>query len=147
MNNIRQAKKEDISRISEILIFTKRLKYRSIFQNDKVSFGEMQVLPIATELLENKAILDTYWVYDNEFVKGLIRIEENEVIELYVDTFFERQGIGRKLLEFAIQEKSVDNLWVLEENKSAISFYSNNGFMLSDEQKPEDGTYIVKMIR
>ena len=38
---IRRATIEDASRIAEILIFTKRMNYRKIFQNDKVSFGEI----------------------------------------------------------------------------------------------------------
>ena len=38
---IRQANIDDAPRIAEILVFTKRMNYREIFQNDKVSFGEM----------------------------------------------------------------------------------------------------------
>ena len=34
MQEIRRANKEDISRIAEILVFTKRVSYRPIFQND-----------------------------------------------------------------------------------------------------------------
>lgn len=41
---LRKAGNMDISRIAEILIFTKRTTYRSIFKNDNVSFNEMQVL-------------------------------------------------------------------------------------------------------
>lgn len=44
MQNIRKAALQDVSRIAEILVFTKRLNYRPIFQNDLVSFGEMQEL-------------------------------------------------------------------------------------------------------
>lgn len=47
MASIRKATLQDVSRIAEILIFTKRMNYRFIFRNDKVSFGEMQVLPLA----------------------------------------------------------------------------------------------------
>lgn len=35
---IRKAKVEDISRIAEILVFVKRMDYRSIFNNDDYSF-------------------------------------------------------------------------------------------------------------
>lgn len=35
---IRSVRVEDASRIAEILIFTKRMNYRQIFENDKVSF-------------------------------------------------------------------------------------------------------------
>lgn len=35
---IRKARKEDISRIAEILVFVKRIKFRPIFQDDDFSF-------------------------------------------------------------------------------------------------------------
>ena len=50
---IRHATIADASRIAEILIFTKRMNYRKIFQNDKVSFGEMQVYPLAKNYIDN----------------------------------------------------------------------------------------------
>ena len=43
---IRKATKEDASRLAEIQIYAKRYSYRSIFQNDEVSFNEMQVLSL-----------------------------------------------------------------------------------------------------
>ena len=46
---IRKATINDISRIAEILVFVKRMNYRSIFNDDSVSFGEIQVLPVAEE--------------------------------------------------------------------------------------------------
>ncbi len=44
---IRKARLDDISRIAEILVFVKRIKFRPIFQNDDYSFGELQVLNVA----------------------------------------------------------------------------------------------------
>ena len=76
---IRPAVTEDISRIAEILIFTKRSAYRSIFQNDHVSFGEMQVLPLAETYLENPEKLNDYFKYYNELLVALSI--ENKVIE------------------------------------------------------------------
>ena len=46
-------------------------------------------------------ILEHIWVYDDGFVKGLIHIEGKQIRELYVDSFFENQGIGAELIEFA----------------------------------------------
>ena len=76
---IRQATTADASRIAEILIFTKRVNYRNIFCNDKVSFGEMQVYPLAQRYMDNPQELDGIWVYDDEFVKGMIHISENQI--------------------------------------------------------------------
>lgn len=149
MSYIRKAEKQDIGRIAEILIFTKRMHYRSIFQNDKVSFGEMHVLSLANEYLDDLGKLDSIWVFVDEFVKGLIHIEGKNVKELYVDTFFQGEGIGGELIDFAIKEFEADNLWVLEKNSTAIEFYQKHGFVLTGERKLEKGTteYIVKMKR
>ena len=46
---IRKAEKKDISRIAEILVFDKRMNYRSIFKNDDYSFHVLQVLDVAKE--------------------------------------------------------------------------------------------------
>ena len=146
---IRQATIADASRIAEILIFTKRVNYRSIFCNDKVSFGEMQVYPLAKRYIDNPQELDEIWVYDDEFVKGMIHISENQILELYVDFFFENQGIGSTLIQFAIEQKHCDYLWVLEKNTKAIRFYQRHGFVITEEKQNEKGTteYIVKMKR
>ena len=103
MNPIRKATVQDVSRIAEILIFTKRMNYRFIFQNDKVSFGELQVLPLAQDYLSHPEKLKHIWVYDDEFVKALIHVEDGWIHELYVDCFFQNEGIGGKLLQFAVE--------------------------------------------
>ena len=146
---IRQATIADASRIAEILIFSKRMNYRTIFCNDTVSFGEMQVYPLAKRYIDNPQELDEIWVYDDEFVKGMIHISENQILELYVDFFFENQGIGSALIQFAIEQKHCDFLWVLEKNRKAIRFYQRYGFTITEEKKYQEGTaeFIVKMNR
>ena len=143
---IRKAITEDISRIAEILVFVKRMNYRSIFQDDAVSFGEIQVIPVAKEY-SSPEILDHIWVYEDEgIVKGLIRIVDKEVVELYVDHFFQGQRIGAALIEFAKEEHDVRFLWVLEENRSAIRFYESHGFSLTDSKELEEGTTKYKIL-
>lgn len=147
MNHIRKATPADVSRIAEILVFTKRMNYRPIFQNDKVSFGEIQVLPLAQEYLKTPELLEPLWVYDDEFVKGVLHVEDNGIQELYVDSFFQNQGIGAKLIDFAIQKCQAKSLFVLEKNTGAIRFYERHGFVLTKERQLEPGTaeYIVRM--
>lgn len=146
---IRKAVVSDASRIAEILIFTKRMNYRDIFKNDKVSFGEMQVYPLAKSYIEDSDKLANIWIYDDGIVKGMLHIEENRIEELYVDTFFENQGIGTELMEFAVNKMNCECLWVLERNKKAIHFYDKFGFKPTGEKQKEDGTteYIIKMRR
>ena len=146
---IRQATIADASRIAEILIFTKRMNYRKIFRNDKVSFGEMQVYPLAINYIDHPEELDGIWVYEDEFVKGMMHHDGKQIVELYVDSFFENQGIGSKLIKYAIEQLDCDFLWVLEKNTKAIRFYQRHGFVLTEEKQHEEGTteYIVKMRR
>ena len=145
---IRRATTDDLSRIAEILVFVKRMKYRAIFQNDDFSFGELQVLRVA-EQYKSPDILNNIWVYDDGIVKGLIHIEGNEIVELYVDYFFQNQGVGAALIEYAKENYSATYLWVIEKNVEAIRFYERHGFHVTNNKKLEEGTtvYLVMMER
>ena len=146
--HIRRAAEEDISRIAEILVFAKRMKYRPIFKDDAYSFGELQVLPVAENYIEN-GFLNNMFLYDDGIIKGLIRIEKEEIIELYVDHFFQGQGIGSELIEYAKENYSVNYLWTIEKNIDAVRFYEAHGFHITDTKKYEEGTteYLVMMKR
>lgn len=146
---IRKAETRDLSRIAEILVFVKRINYRPIFQNDAFSFGELQVLNVMEEYAAPE-IFEHLWVYDDDgIVKGMIRIEGEEIRELYVDHFFQNQGIGAELIEFAKERFSVRFLWALEKNTGAIRFYERHGFVPTDTRMPEEGTpeYLVMLKR
>lgn len=137
---IRKATSKDVSRIAEILIFSKRTNYRHIFQNDRVSFGEMQVLPLANDYLQDPQKLQDIYLYDDEFVKGLVSVSGTQITQLYVDPFFVGMGIGSALLSFAIKQLQCDHLWVLEKNTHAIFFYQSHGFVRTSQKQLEEGT-------
>ena len=144
---IRRAIDRDASRIAEISVFSKRMNYREIFRNDVVSFGEIQVYPLAKEYTEHPEILKNFYVYEDDFVKGFIHIQDTQILELYVDTFFVNQGIGGKLLDFSVSS-NCNSLWVLEKNTNAQRFYLRHGFTPSGGRKLEVGTeqFIIEMI-
>lgn len=159
---IRKACLDDASRLAEILIFAKRSAYRPIFRNDKVSFGEMQVLPLALNFINNPDLLESIIVFDDEFVRGFANTRlvstgdatMMRLVELYVDPFFQHQGIGEKLfLEIESNSKRIGAsnifLWVLEKNRAAIQFYEKHGFAPTGERELEEGTpeYVVKYIK
>ena len=141
---IRPASEKDAPRIAEISVFAKRVNYRGIFQNDKVSFGEMQVYPLAKEYLENPAKLGGIYVYDDEFVKGFVSIDGAQIKELYVEPLMENQGIGGKLLNFACSQ-GARRLWCLEKNAKARRFYEKRGFFDSRERRVENGESEILM--
>lgn len=152
---IRPARAEDASRIAEIWIFAKRAAYRSIFQNDQVSFGEMQVLPLALELRDREGMRQDLWVYEEGFVKGVVRCTGTVegalwISDLYVEPFFQGDGVGRALLEHCMAMAQGAGkqlrLWVLEKNGRARRFYEKNGFVMTGGRKEEAGTdeYLVE---
>ena len=140
MNPIRKATSADISRIAEILVFTKRVNYRSIFKDDHSSFNDLQVLSVAHTYETDPVLLPQTWVYDDGIVKGLIEIRENEIETLYVDHFFQNEGIGGKLIDFAVETFDVNYAWVLEKNHRVFPFYARHGFQYYGTRKPEAGT-------
>lgn len=149
MNLIRSATEQDLSRIAEILVFVKRINFRPIFQDDSYSFGELQVLNVVRHYQNHPQLLEQTWVYDDGIVKGLIQIDGTEVKTLYVDHFFQSEGIGAALLDFAIEHFRVQFLWALEKNVRALEFYNAHGFTAQGDWQYEEGTAekLLKLIR
>ncbi len=147
MGKIRKAGTKDASRIAEILVFSKRKNYRTIFNNDIGSFVELQVYPLAKEFIDKPELLESYYLYDDKIIKGLINIEGTEIKELYVDPFFEGVGIGSELIDFATKKQGCNELWVIDQNDRAKEFYKRHGFELTNETRNVPGTDVpeVKM--
>ena len=129
------------------MIFNNRVNFYPIFQCDEYSFGELQVTTLAQEYLEKAEMLGNTYVYDDGIVRGYIRVNGDELHQLYVDTFFQNRGIGEKLLRFAVEDRGIKWLWALEKNTGAIRFYERHGFHMTDIKIFEEGTteYLVRM--
>lgn len=146
---LRKAGNMDISRIAEILIFTKRTTYRSIFKSDNVSFNEMQVLK-EIEKLSQPSALDNIYVYDDGIVKAMVKIEDvgekTKVSEFFVDPFFQGEGIGTRILNTVIEKSKEVFLYVLDKNERAIRFYVKMGFKYTGEKEEflNSGFYMLK---
>ena len=143
---IRKAKKEDVGRIAEILVFVKRINFFPIFQDEQYSFKELNVIDMIQEVQEK---LSAFYVYDDGVIKAVMHIQNEELVTLFVDSFFQNQGIGTKLLKYAMDVCNIQYLWALEKNTGAIRFYLRNGLYVSEEKKLEEDTteYLVKIKR
>lgn len=146
---LRKATIQDISRIAEIIVFGKRVAYRHIFNNDFVSFNELQVINLIDEYRNNPTLVNNMLVYDDGIIKGVInRIfidDAVEICEFYVEPFLKGNGIGKELIQQVIFEARTSKknkifLWVIEENLSARKFYENNGFVASGKTCLIEGT-------
>lgn len=90
---IRRAIDRDASRIAEISVFSKRMNYREIFHDDMVSFGEIQVYPLAKEYIEHPEI---------HCIDGFLFKEDGNVLILQLADVF--QAVQR------VSGKSADGL-------------------------------------
>lgn len=144
--HIRRAKKEDLSRIAEILVYNNRVNYFPIFGSEEYSFKELQVLPL-TEEYEKR--LPACLVYDDGILRGFIETAGAEVKKLYTDVFFQGRGVGAALLEYAVRERGARFLWALEKNSGAIRFYEKQRFFPSGDRILEEGTaeYLIRLER
>ena len=139
MEHIRQASVRDASRIAELIVFNYRVNFYPYFRNDPFFFDELNVLDTAAEYKAGSPELEQTWVYDDGgIIKGVIRIREDEIVKLYVEPQFQSQGIGAKLLRFAVEQHHASWLWVLEYNERGKAFYQRNGFALNGESMIED---------
>ena len=111
----------------------------------------MSVLDLALSYRDDPKLREDVFVYDDGIIRGMISIDRNFSIdewrlkELYVDPFFQRQGIGTTLMqEFLTCASSSGSrrvsLWVLEANQAARSFYESFGWRPSGQRRPEPGT-------
>lgn len=146
---IRKATIDDLSRVAEIYVFNNRINYFPIFKDENFSFGELQVVSLVDHYFKKDEVIKNIYVFDNGLIKGFIQMNGTEICKLYVDTFFQGGGIGSELIEFAMKELHANNLWALEKNVRAISFYQRQGFHLTGQKKFEEDTteYLVKLER
>ena len=137
---IRAATEADLSRIAEIFVYNNRINYLPIFQDEEYSFGELQVGAVMRDFGAWIGELADTYVYDDGILRGFASVHGEEITKLYVDPFFQGRGIGARLLDFAVEEKGANTLWVLEKNTRGAAFYARHGFLPDGEKKFEEGT-------
>lgn len=146
---IRQIKDSDIGRIAEIIVYNNRKNFYPIFQDIKYSFEEFNVFSVAEMFRSDVDFMQNTYVYEDEVIKGFICVAEEEIRKLYVDSFFQNEGIGGQLITFAMDKLSANHLWALEKNTGALRFYEKHGFRMDGKKEYEQGTteFLVHMIR
>lgn len=69
------------------------------------------------------------YVQDINGVKGFIGLTDNYISGLFIETDYQRQGLGASLIEKAKQVHSELFLNVYTENEAAVQFYEKHGFI------------------
>ncbi|AKA67835.1 N-acetyltransferase [Clostridium scatologenes] len=92
-----------------------------------------QMLPLA----------DIYIFEENNVIKGFIGITEgNYIAGLFVKKEYQREGIGRNLIDYCKCKYPFLKLDVFMKNKNAVNFYYKNGFKVLDEHLNEETSEI-----
>ena len=146
-SHIRRAGPEDIFRLAEIEIFNYRLNFYPIFQNDDYYFAELRTDAMSAEYQKHTEWVGKTFVYADPAVKGFVRVNEKQIEKLFVEPVLQGRGIGKRLLDCAVNACGASWLWALEKNKRAIAFYERNGFFPTGEKMPEEGTaeYLIRL--
>lgn len=72
--------------------------------------------------------VDLYCVKDNDAVAGFMGLSESSIEMLFIHPDFRGSGIGKNLLQFAVNELKVNKVDVNEQNDQALGFYLKMGF-------------------
>ncbi|CUU49844.1 N-acetyltransferase [Clostridium beijerinckii] len=82
---------------------------------------------------------DIYIFEENNIIKGFIGIvEQNYIAGLFVKKEYQREGVGKKLIEYCKSKYSNLTLHVFTKNMTAVNFYMKNNFKVIDEHINED---------
>ncbi|WP_297713099.1 N-acetyltransferase [Clostridium sp.] len=80
-----------------------------------------------------------YIFQENNIIKGFIGIiEDGYIAGLFVKEEYQREGIGKKLIEYIKLKYKQLKLDVYAKNENAINFYLKNNFKIVNEKNNED---------
>lgn len=116
-------------------------KYEDSFYAMRSSLGlPRECCKSRKELLNNK---NNIFIYENnDIIIGSVAVYGNEIDDLFVADEYRINGLGLKMLRFAIaflQKRNTDKiiLHVADVNKVALSMYLKNGFVISKSEEIE----------
>ena len=149
---IRRMEIEDAEAVTDVLINTWKTAYRGIVSDecldnlDRVTLVERRrkqykdyIVAVSDGLIAGFC----WYVNNNSFTEDVPDID-SEVVAIYVLPEMERQGIGRKMMLYAIddlkkQDKNKMIIWCLKDNHQGRAFYEKMGGKIIGEHKTHIG--------
>ncbi|MBU1109420.1 MAG: N-acetyltransferase [Candidatus Riflebacteria bacterium] len=125
---VREAARNEIERMVEIWL-TDSIKAHNFISSD---FWHKN----AEEMRQKYLPAAENWVYcEHDRILGFFSLQQSTLAALFVATGHQGRGIGKLLLDKAMQLRKSLSLTVYEANTRAINFYSHNGFKVMIAQK------------
>jgi putative acetyltransferase len=138
--NIREYNNKDKDRILEIWYKASKQAHYFLSEN---------LLQFQKKEIEYKylAIATTWVAEESGIICGFISLLDNYIGGLFIDTQYQGRGIGKSLIDKAIDEKDFLTVGVYAKNKNARKFYQKTGFSFVGEELQKDtGEVVINMI-
>lgn len=81
---------------------------------------------------------DVYCLSDNGKVIGFLGAANQKVEMLFLSPLYFGKGLGKKLMEFAINKLNVNKVDVNEQNTKTVIFYNKIGFVTIERTEKDD---------
>ncbi len=127
------------------------VRYKDIYKDQLVSVWEKSVKAThhflsPQDFISIKEIVrsidfnafEVYCLVKVSEVIGFIGVLERKVEMLFLDPGYFSQGLGKRLVDFAIADLKVDKVDVNEQNASAVKFYLKLGFKTYERTDKDD---------
>ncbi|MFD2035911.1 GNAT family N-acetyltransferase [Belliella marina] len=82
--------------------------------------------------------LDVFCLVQEEKVLGFIGVFDFKIEMLFLSPDYIGKNLGRKLLDFAINDLRADKVDVNEQNEHAVGFYQKFGFVVYERSELDD---------
>ncbi|OOG77892.1 GNAT family N-acetyltransferase [Algoriphagus sp. A40] len=125
--------------------------YREGFRDQLIGVWERSVLAThhflsPTDFEEIKELvksidfnqLDVFCLTGEDRVLGFVGVLDRKVEMLFLDPDFFGQGLGKKLLMFALTQLGAGKVDVNEQNSKAVEFYRRSGFQTFERTDTDD---------
>lgn len=127
------------------------IKYSDTYKQQVLTVWEKSVLathdfltPI--DFKEIKELVNTinfndfqvFCLVKGKIISGFIAVADKKVEMLFLDPEYFGQGLGQKLLNFAVKELNADKVDVNEQNTRALKFYQKFGFEIFERTDKDD---------
>lgn len=151
---VRNVKKEDLKTVSEIVVRGWQTAYRGIIddkyldslsveENYQARLKDYKEHGFIVAEINNEVVGFCRYTINNLFSQE-VKDVDCELCAIYVKSDLKRQGIGKALFNYVIQEQKKNNnknmiLWCLKENYNSRKFYEKMGGNLYRENEIEKG--------
>jgi putative acetyltransferase len=126
-------------------------QYTDLYRQQVLTIWEKSVIAThdfltSTDFEEIKQLINNinfndfqvYCLINENLVSGFIGVADKKVEMLFLDPKYIGQGLGKKLLNFAVKELNADKLDVNEQNEKALKFYQKFGFETFERTNTDD---------